>query len=420
MPASLTASTRLDWLQRKREAEVAEVAAINERSVAEDRDLSDDEANACQRRRDAVERLDREISVEVDAAERQGQYEALAHRIEPALRSRSVSGQGAPAEAEVLYRSAGEYLYDVAGLRAGDHEARARLERYQSTLDRAHQTTADNLAIVPVPVLAPVINDINARRPAIEAATRRPLPPDGVSFKRPRISQHVAVGKQTSEKATLDSRKLLMTDLTIDLESYGGYINLSFQNRDRTSPSIIDIIVQDLANQYAIETDQAFCTAFTAAVTQTVSATTGATPVAADAESWLGGIFDAAAMVFGSGNAQPDVIWAAPNVWSSLGRLVDGSGRPMFPAVGPANALGALNPGNIGSGNVGGFKLVVDSNLADGVCILGDSRGVEFFEQVGGQVSAVEPSVLGLNIAYWGMAATCVVRPESFVKIISV
>lgn len=417
---SLTATNRLEWLQRKREAEVSEAAAISERCVADDRDLTDEENAAVARRREAVERLDREISVEVDTAERQGQYEQMAARIEPQLtRARTYTTLHIPheQEPEMLYRSAGEYIRDyLTSRKDADADAAGRLERYRTQLTRANQVLDSNPGIVPTPALGPVIDTINARRPAIDAATRRPMPSGGRSFTRPIVTQHTAVGVQATEKTALVSQPLLINELEVLKATYGGTVNLSWQNRDWTEPAILDLIVSDLAAAYAQATDKAFCDALVAAVTQSVTASTGATPATATAATWLTAVYEAASLVFAAGNALPTVLWASPDVWAQLGALVDGSGRPMFPAVAPQNAMGNIGPGTFDA-NVAGFRLAVDANFPAGTAVLGDSAAVEFFETVGGTVSALEPTILGTAVAYYGYAATAVVRPDSLVSI---
>lgn len=417
---SVVGTRRLDWLRNQREAAVAEISSIAERAADDDRDLTDEENSSCQRRREAVERLDREIAVEVDTCERQARYDDLAGRIEPALRSRGSNQSVAAPEPEVLYRSAGEYLADyLLTVKERDTDAAARIERYRSTLNRADQVLASNPGIVPTPVVQPVLETIDARRPAIDAATRRPMPSSGKSFTRPTITQHTTAGVQATEKTTLSSQALLIDDLHVDKVTYGGYVNLSWQDRDWTDPAILNLIVSDLAGAYAAQTDDAFCTSLVSGVSQTVDARTGATPVGISADSFLSALYQAAALVFASGNATPNTLWVAPDVWALLGSLVDLAGRPMFPSVSPGNAMGAIEPGNLG-GNVAGFRLAVDANFATGTAIVGDNTAVEFFEQVGGTVSAVEPSVLGTAVAYFGYAATAVVRPNALVSLTTV
>jgi HK97 family phage major capsid protein len=417
MPASLTATNRLEWLTRKRDAEVAEVTAIAERATSDDRDLSDEEQSACQRRREAVERLDREITVEVEAVERQGQYEQLAERIGPALRVTSGTGASivtVPAEAEVLFRSPGEYLATYLRARKDeDADAVARIDRYRGQLLRANQVLASNPGLVPEPIVGPVVQTIDARRPAIAAATTRPMPSGGKSFTRPIVTAHTAVGVQATEKTALVSQPMTVSEVTVDKSTMGGSVNLSWQDRDWTEPAVLDLLVSDLAGGYAQATDAAFCAELVAKVTQTVPVG-GATPTSAD---WLTAIYGAAAIVFGAGNATPTTLWVAPDVWADLGAAVDAVGRPLFPAVLPQNAMGAIAPTAL-EGSVAGMRLAVDGNFPAGTAILGDSTAAEFFEQVGGMVSALEPTILGTAIAFYGYAATCIVRPNALVKLV--
>lgn len=420
--ASLTATKRIDWLRNKRDAEVAEVDALTERAASDDRDLTDEEQSACQRRREAVEVLDRELAVEVESVERQASYDDLAGRIGPALRASSGHSGAlvqASTEPEVLFRSPGEYLATYLRSRKDhDTDAAGRIEQYRQTLQRANQTTDQNPGIIPTPILGPVIQNIDARRPAIAAATSRPMPSGGKSFTRPVVTSHTSVAKQAAEKGPLASTPLVINELTVSKETYGGTVNLSWQDRDWSEPAILDLLIGDLAAAYAHATDAAFCTAFAAAVTQTVSATTGATPAASDAKSWMRAIYQAAAMVFAAGNASPNTLWLAPDTWANLGALVDGAGRPMFPAVNPVNGLGALGPGDQ-AGSVAGFRVAVDAHFPAGYAALGDSTGVETYEQVGGTVSALEPTILGTAVAYYGYFGSAVVRPSVFVEITS-
>jgi HK97 family phage major capsid protein len=419
MPPSLTASRRLDWLRDKRESEMSEVAAICERAAEADRDLNDEENSACQRRRAEVERLDRELAVEVDTLERASAYDAMASRIEPALRPRSGGAPVLETADAPLFRSPGEYIVALKRSRY-DHDAEAtqRLERYRQQLERAHQTTDSNPGLLPVPILGPVISDIDNSRPAVAAATSRPMPGGGEVFMRPVITSHLTVDKQTAEKSPIASSAMTVDKLTITKETFAGGVNLSLQDQTWSEPAILDILVTELAAEYSKRTDLAFTSAFSAAVTQTVYATTGATPAVSDGRSWQSALYEAAAIIFGAGAASPSTLWAAPDVWAALGALSDDSGRPMFPAANPFNGMGQLTP-NAQTGNVAGFRIVVDRAFTPGTAILGDPAGVETYETIGGLLQALQPSVLGNELAYYGYFASAVVRPKVFVKIVS-
>lgn len=417
MPASVVTSRRLEWLQTQRENTLGEITAICDRAVAEDRDLSDAEQSGVEERRSSIERYDRDLAVEAELGRSNSSYAELAAELGPALaRTRPSPDQGssdrssdrAGQAAGELYRSSpGAYLVDYL-LRSEDP---ARAERFEAFHRAApHQITSDNPGIIPTPILGPVWTSINARRPAVEAATTRPMPAGGKTFIRPHVTQHTLVGDQPGEKQALPSQPLKIDPITVTKRTKGGYVNLSFQDRDWSDPSIMDVLLADLAAMYAQSTDAQFCLDFLAAVTQTQPVATN------DAEGWLNALYSAAATVYDADNSLPTTLWTSTDVWATLGALVDGSGRPLFPTMAPANALGDLAPGSF-TGSIAGMRIAVDANFAAGTAVVGDSNAVEFYEQVGGQVQATEPSLLGTNIAFYGYMADCVVSPPAFVKL---
>ena len=416
MPGSSTATRRLEWLTTQRERTYAELTQMAERAAGEDRDLSDAEQTAAQARRGELERLDAEVQTEAELARAQGAYQSLMADIGPAVADRPDPPHLDRAERQnpaspVHYRSPGEYLVDVFLRNDPDHGGPQRAARLAEFF-RAHQLTTDNPGIIPTPVVGPVWTTISSRRPAIEAATQRPLPTGGKTFTRPHVTQHTLVGDQATEKTEIPSRPLKIDPLTVTKRTKGGYVNLSWQDRDWTEPGIVDLVISDLAAMYAQATDAQFCYDFAGAVIQTETVATD------DTAGWLGALYAAAATIAGVDNRLPTTLWASLDMWARLGSLVDGAGRPLFPAGTPVNSMGELSP-NALTGMIGPFKLSADAHLADGTLILGDNFAVEFFEQVGGQVSATEPSVLGTDIAFFGYMADVVVEPAAFVKIIA-
>lgn len=396
---------------------MAEIDGITTRAAEEDRPLSDAERASCERKREAITELDADIAVEVQAGESRAHYEELMARVDttPVTTTQAVS-RAAPDDVD--FASPGEYLSTFFAARK-DHDTAAanRLERYRQ--QRANQTTAENPGLLPTPIIAPLLQTVDARRPAIDAATRRPLPNGaGKSFTRPIVSGHTSVGLQAAEKTALLSSPMTVDEITVTRTTHGGAVNLSWQDRDWTDPAVLNVLLSDLSAGYAASTDRAFCAELESRVTQTVYATTGATPAVSDPTSWIRAIYEAAAIVFNAGNATPNTMWVSSSVWAQLGSLVDGAGRPLFPTVAPSNALGGINPTST-DGSVAGFRLVVDGNLSDGTAILGDALNAEFYEQVGGMVSALEPNILGTSVAFYGYAASVITRPSTFVKIIS-
>jgi hypothetical protein len=407
------ATRRLDWLRRQRDTAAGDVEQITTRAADEDRDLTDAEQSTCIARRSRLEDLDAEIEVEVSVVNRSAQYAELTSGIGGAPERQQVEHvqRNAPAEAPT-YATPGAYLVDYC-MRASDDAARARFDAYLRAAP-AHQTTAQNPGILPVPILEPVFIQQTQRRPAIEATTRRPLPAAGKSFTRPKISQHTLVGPQAAEKGDLATQVMQIDPLTVNKATYGGVVNLSWQDRDWTDPSIMDLLVSDMAGSYAQATDAAFCAYFQGSVTGTIEIGGGSA-----GSDWLAAIFEGAGGVFAETNALPDTLWVAPDVWGSLGSMVDTTGRPLFPTVSPGNAMGNIQPNSFAS-SIAGIRMVVDKNFAAGTAILGDSQFIETYETVGGQVSVIEPSVLGTQIAFYGYMAWMNLVPDAFVKLVDV
>ena len=413
MPAEVASSKRLDWLRRQRDTAADECTSITDAAADEDRNPTDAEERTLEARRSQLEKLEADIAVEVGLAHRSAQYLQLTQDLGPAPepQQRTHAAVRQEAQADVVYRSPGEYLVDYL-TRQESPEAKARFDRY---LQRAvaHQTTAQNPGLLPVPILEPVFSLQSQRRPAMEATTRRPLPGSGKTFQRPKITQNTTAGPQSAEKAELPSRFMTIDPVTVTKSTYGGTINLSWQDRDWTEPAIMDLLVNDLAASYFQVTDQAFCTYFAAAVTATQAL---ATP---DGPGLVEAIYAATATIFAATNGMPDTLWVSPDVWGAIGSLSDTTGRQLFPTINPSNALGTIQPTSM-AGSVAGMRLVVDKHLPAATAILGDSTYVETYETIGGQVSVIEPSVLGTQMAFYGYVAWLVLDPNAFVKITGV
>ena len=82
---------------------------------------------------------------------------------------------------------------------------------------------------------------------------------------------------------------MLIEKVPVTAETYGGYVNVSRQDIDWTQPGIMDIIINDLAGQYAIQTEDATAIALEAAATAG-HRTSAATPTAAGGRSRRSGL----------------------------------------------------------------------------------------------------------------------------------
>jgi HK97 family phage major capsid protein len=307
----------------------------------------------------------------------------------------------------VEYRSAGEYLVDYWRAGVGHEDARDRMALY--TRAAAHQTTADNLGIIPNPIVGPVLNYIDSSRPLVTVLSPRPVP--GGRFTRPRVTQHTQVGEQTAEKTELASRKMIIDSTPVDMNTYGGYVNVSRQNIDWSVPSIMDLVVNDLAAQYAIQTEGVTAGVLSAAATATTGGTIDDT---SDAAAVSAALWAAAAAAF---SAMPGagrlVLAVSPDMLGVIGGL--------FANVNPTNAISqGFQAGDFGSGvmgNVSGITVVMSAAFPAGTALVINTAAAEVYEQRIGALSVTEPSVLGVQVAYAGYFAAIVLTPAGVIDI---
>lgn len=314
-----------------------------------------------------------------------------------------------------MYPDAGHYVADLmrAGRHINDREAGARIARAQEIARAlANQVTADNPGILPTPIVGEVINVLDASRPVWASFTQRPMPQSGKTFQRPYITQHTLVGKQTAEKTQVASQKMTVTPISLTKETYAGALDISVQDVDWTDPSILQIVLQDLADQYAIQLDAA-ASALLAAVTQTEVLAVGATP-----QALMTALYNAAGKVYAGGKTLPNALWAAPDMWAKLGAYTDTTGRPLFSGLAPGGGEGA--DATTFAGNPLGLQLVVGPNLPVGTMVMGASKYAEAYEDRRGAVRAFEVSLLGWEIGFYGYAVAVLTQPSAFVKFTTV
>jgi hypothetical protein len=118
----------------------------------------------------------------------------------------------------------------------------------------------------------------------------------------------------------------------------------------------------------------------------------------ANAATTLAALFDAAAQVYAQTNELPTWIAYGPVGWAQLGSLADTAGRPMFPFLGAANALGNASLGDFNLGPLG-LQQIVTPGITNNDIYVGNSAGFEAYVYSFPILEAVEPSVLGRQVA---------------------
>jgi len=379
---------------------------IISRAQSAGRDLNDDEKQLISDSRGRIE----QIKDQLDTVE---SFARAAY--ETSNRSRQI-GQAIDdmrghASGPIEYRSAGAWMLDSYKGHLGDREAQERLEMFYRTA--AHQKTSDNLGVVPDPIIGDVINFIDSARPVVSALGPRDLP--AATWYRPKVTQNTSVAKQGSagaaadEKTELVSQKMTITRLTANAVTYGGYVNVSRQNIDFSQPSVMDLVINDLAAQYAIATEDATCDAIEAVATGGIQYDVG------DATDVAMAVWTAAANVYTATKGQGKLILAvSPSVLGTFG--------PLFAPYGPQNQFGAgFMASNFGSGpmgNISGIQVVMSAGLTAGKAFLLSSSAIEVYEQRVGTLQVTEPSLLGVQVAYAGYFTPLTIQATGIVPLL--
>jgi HK97 family phage major capsid protein len=391
MAGSQANDSMIRRLEKELEERNAAVQGIVSTAQDAERDLNDAEKETMGSLRDRMGQIKDQLTELESTREAAEMVSMRMKKLDQAL----VTARRVGSE-EVEYRSAGAWALDMYKSSMGDRQATERLEIYLRAA--AHQKTSDNLGVVPDPIVGDVVNFIDAARPLTTVIGPQTLPSS--TFHRPKVTQGTSVAVQGSaggaadEKAELVSQKMTITRVTGTAVTYGGYVNVSRQDIDFSSPQILDIIIRDLAARYAIQTETAVGTALDGSTATAVGY--GASPTATTVRAAL---WAAAGDIYiGTAGQGRVVLGLAPDRLEVFG--------PLFtPIVSVAQTGDGLSAGDYSSGLVGavaGIPTYMSAGLASGKAFLFSTAAIDVFEQRVGTLQVTEPSVMGVQVAYAG------------------
>ena len=276
--------------------------------------------------------------------------------------------------------------------------------------------TTDTPGLLPVPVLGPLFQDLNFVRPVVSAFGARAMPnTPSKTFVRPTITTHTSAATQT-EGSAVSATTMVIASNTVTKSTVAGQVTLTMQDMDFTDPASMNLILNDLAGEYLIATDNIAADALVSG--KTASGSTW-TVTADDPSSLIKALYDAAREITEDSNYFPTHLCVSPDVWEKLGSQLDGSKRPV---------LGYTTNGVIGQNSIGrvgglaytgmdvmGLNLVVDNNFASGTMLVVYAPGYEIYEAQQGVLSIANPSTLSRTFSYYGYFSTFVAK-SSFIQ----
>jgi HK97 family phage prohead protease len=313
----------------------------------------------------------------------------------------------AQARREFKLPSASEY---IAAFVRGGHDFAQMNDNIRAAAPDV--VTSDIPGVIPTPIVAPIYNNFQGRRPLIDATGVRAMPQAGAIFIRPVVTTHNSIGTAT-QNTTITASAFQVDDVQITKTIQGGYVEISEASMDWSQPEVLGALLDDMARVYADRTDLVACSELN---TGTTNSNNFANASIADPAYWVEWMYTAAADILtGSNGNLPSVLAVSPNVWKLMGSLSDTADRPLFPQVGPMNAYGTMTPGS-DSAVAFGLRLVVDRNLGAADMVIMDPTGIECWEQQKGAISVEQPSQLSRQIAFRGYFAAKVIDASKSIK----
>lgn len=398
-------------------------------ALAEDRDISDTEEESLKTQKARIAKLDELIAPLAEFEEIRGVHQQSAARftgtqpVEPAAGEQR-GGTGQPAGLGYTsprpheYRSAGEVIVDT--LRSsweGNAEAQKRLESNGLAVDghdgltRAAQATTDTPGILPEPIVGEIISDVDAARPFMTSVGVKPLSGiPGKVFHRPVVTQHTTAGVQATENTDLATQKMVIGDVDFTKSTVGGYLDISRQDIDWTSPSAWNALLTDMQEQYAITTENLTADAFVTSITAETD-TEVADPANPTVANFLKALYEAAALSYGGVGRLPDGIWCSLDMWATMGPLIDALKASTNGNGGGDSALDSF------AGNLLRVPRIVVPSAAAGTLIVGVKSRVEVYEERIGFLQTVLPKSLGVQIAHGGVVASGTLKAAGFAKV---
>lgn len=410
-----------DSMIRRLETELREKQTFSNEIISRaqnaERDLSDDEKQLVVEARGRIEQIKDQLETIEDISRVSYETSNRARQVGQAIEQMKGRHDAGPVE----YRSAGEFALDSYKSHLGDREASERLELFYRAA--AHQKTSDNLGVVPDPVIGEVLNFVDGSRPIVSRLGARPLP--GATWHRPKVTQHTSVGLQgtegaaSDEKSELVSQKMTITRLDASAVTYGGYVNVSRQNIDFSNPAAFDAIVNDLALQYAIQTEAATGATLLATSNEVELTTeTGGSPTA---DELVEGLWSAVAKIYAATKgAGTPVLVVDPSKLSVWGKAFSSYTMNQDGRASGLSITSAFGQGLVG--NIQGVPVLVSAGLGGASTdygVLMSTAAVEVYEQRIGTLQVTEPSVLGVQVAYAGYFTPMVVEAGGLQRIIN-
>jgi HK97 family phage major capsid protein/HK97 family phage prohead protease len=376
------------------------IAALPANAPDEERDALD---QVFAKDNDAVQRLTADIKKREEIARQRSELNPQDDDkpAERSARPRGSSSEPLTYEKHTLKESGVSFFKDLVLMERGDEEARQRLIRHQQEMrielrDITTTAGAGGEFVPPLWLSDRWIPLLRAKRPVADSVQDFPLPPGTNSINLPKLSGGGATTIQASENAGVQETDPTTTSVSAQVCTIAGQIDLSRQLYEFSNPSMDEILFRDLSADYATKLDvQVISGSGSAGQARGIRNVAGINTVTFTATTPTVGLLwpkltDAIQRIT-SAYVNPDTIAIHPRRAAFLLAATDTTGRPLFNAGAPQNAMGEVS-GTVANGIAGGvqgMRVVIDPNIPttvgagtnEDVILVYDSTQLFLFEE---------------------------------------
>jgi HK97 family phage major capsid protein len=303
----------------------------------------------------------------------------------------------------VSFRSYGEYVKAVA---TGEKEGLDLHRAFNDAVDGG--VLADS--ILKNAWVSDSVRILNAGRPTFNVFSSAALPADGMTLEYPVLDTDTTIiNEQAAEADELTFGKITLTSATAPIKTYGGYTDMSRQVIERSSVAYVDTTFRAMIAQYAKKTNAVV----KASLVSNAGNFNTATVAAWDASAVIEAIADSAMKVNEDTGLPIQFILASGDVFKSLAKVTDDSGRPILSNSGATvNTFGAINPVGM-TGTILGLPIVVDPSLPAGAMYVGNAAALTTYESAGAPFRLNDEDITNLTQKFSVYGYLAVAAPDT-------
>lgn len=196
--------------------------------------------------------------------------------------------------------------------------------------------------------------NIDRRRPLFAAGGMAEFPTYGNTLASARVTQEVAVGSGTAQKAEVASQALQVIPTSFPIVWHKGAVDVAMELELMSSPDVRRVIRDSFWRQYAIATNTDAYAKLSAVATPT-----GAALDTSSYGAFVAQIIDTSNLIEDATGLPGNFLAVTPAEWGAILALTDGDDRRQFAVNSPSNADGAANL-TVRSINIAGVNVFRD------------------------------------------------------------